>query len=334
MVRVPCSIACAVLVAGCSLDEGGTSANAGDAGDLDVASGADGAVDDAPFSSDVLAVDVLGDAPPADAGPCTTPTSACGGLPAGWNPVAFVENPTSTCPSGWTTRTGLDKPAAGPTACSCSCTGANPTCDGADLGTNIAPAFLCALGAKTLPMASSACKSIGSTTLDNYIKVPPIAPSGGGCAVVLKANAADVTATPVRECDPVPACKGDLCAGIAPSTYLACVEKAGDQATCPNGFPNRYLVGDAVNPQCGNGTCACGAKASCGAPSLLLYSDTTCATKVLETPADDKCNATNANGTKFQSYRYLSTPSVQCTGSGAASATPVVVTTLRTACCP
>jgi hypothetical protein len=248
--------------------------------------------------------------------------------------VAFAENPTSACPLGWTARTGLDKPAAGPTACACTCTPSNPTCDGANLDTNISPLGLCLIGGKTLPTASSACTSIGSTTLDNYIKVPPIAMKGGGCAALTKANAADVTATPVRECDPVPGCAGNLCAGVAPSTLLACVEKDGDQATCPTGFSNRYLVGDVVDPQCGNGTCACGSTPACSAPSLVLYSDTACATKVFDTPADDKCNGTNASGTKFQSYRYLSTPSVQCTASGTAAANPALTTTLRTACCP
>jgi len=314
---VTCLIVCAAFVGGCSLDEGGASTSPDD--DAGVIDGVD-----APVAS--------GDAQPAEAGPCKTPASACAGLPVGWSPVAFVENPSSSCPAGWTTRAGLDKLVAGPTACACDCTPTKPTCDGADLGTNIAPASLCILGAKTLPMASSACKSIGSTNIDNYIKVPPIARSGGACAALVKANTAALSATPVLECDPTPACQGDLCAGTAPSTFLACVEKVGEETTCPGGFPNRSLVGDAIDPQCGTGTCACGATSACSAPTLSLFSDTACSQKVLDTPADDKCNATNASGTKFQSYEYLSTPSIQCAASGAATLNPVL-TTLRTVCC-
>ena len=326
-----------VPAAACGLDEGETGTNpGGDAGVLDVVTGNDVTVSDAPsdapFSSDAILVDVLGDAPPADAGPCTTPVSACAPLPGGWNPVAFVENPSNTCPSGWTTRTGLDKPVAGASACACGCSPKNPTCDGANLNTNISNSNQCSSGAKTLNAASSACKSIGSTNLDNYMKVPPIALSGGSCTVVVNPNSADITATAVRECDPSPACKGDLCAGIAPSTYGACIEKAGPQA-CPGGYPTRYLVGDAVSPQCGNGTCACGATPACSAPTLSLYSDNACATKVLDTPADNNCNATNQGGNSFQSYKYLSTPSIACGATGTATANPAPAANVRTACC-
>lgn len=326
-----------VPAAACSLDEGqtGTSSggDGGDAAALDVVTANDVTVGDAPFSSDAISVDVLGDAPPADAGPCTTPMSACAALPGGWNPVAFVENPSNTCPAGWTTRTGIEKPVAGPSACACGCSSKNPTCDNANLATNISNSPQCANGAKTLNGASSACKSIGSTNLDNYMQVPPIALSGGSCTVVVNPNSADITATPVRECDPTPACKGDVCSGIAPTTYAACIEKGGNQS-CPGGYPTRYLVGDAVSPQCGNGTCACGATPACSAPTLSLYSDNGCATKVLDTPADNNCNATNlGSNVSFQSYKYLSTPSIACAASGAAVANPTVAANVRTACC-
>ena len=336
--RVLCFVLSCLLV-GCGLDDSGlfspatTSGTGGTHVPVDAAggSGGTGAGEPVDASDDQ-------DAPPGpDAGPCDTDADGCVDpvVPAGWQPTAYVENPSADCPADFGPNDdAVTSPTAGSFACSCSCSvSQQPSCVSGTIPTADGSTSACNVAGDLLDAANGACTPVGfAATLDVYSLATPLAPTGGSCGVQA-ASQGNPTATPARLCAPAAGCRSAACAGYAPAGYLSCITTAGDVA-CPGGSPfqNKHLVGTSPTAGCSDCGSSCTLQVTCTQATLDLYGDVGCNALVCALPATGQCLPTNAAGSGVRSYRYSAVPSGGCSADG--TSTPTLgLQQPRTVCC-
>ena len=331
---------------GCGLDESGI-VPGGDGGTILDARLDSNPVDSPPPVDGPPIVDAPGDVPsdvpadvqpPVDAGVCATDANTCVApdVPAGWSPVAYIENSTNACPADWNTSDDyVTNVGNGNATCSCSCSiAAPPSCTTGTTNTKYSNNSGCGSNGVSLTFTNGACQALGGN-LANYFAGSPIPQTGGTCNVTATASGT-LTSTPVRLCVPVPGCDSAACGGYAPAGYKACVVANGDVA-CPSGsmFKNKHAVAKSASPGCTN-TCGSGCTfqgSGCSTPQLHTFSDNNCNTSVVTLPSDNTCVATNNNNAYVGSVSYTATSTVTgCTATGSTSL-QVSYTTQRTVCC-
>ena len=328
MGRALVAVAIALACVSCGLDENGL-APIGDGGPLEDVTSKDGAITDGGAS------DVADSAPPIEAGPCDDDGGACNPpeVPAGWTPVAYVENPTSPCAAPFSAQTDFVKVGNGTAACACTCLkNADPDCTTGKISTFYSDSPGCGTQGGSLTFDAGACFQINGLIHD-YYESDPIAPSGGSCTGQTTLTGALAT-TPVRLCAPDPSCRSAACGGYAPTGYAACIVADGDQS-CPSGssFKNKVSIASSATPSCSDCGTGCALSGSCQTPQVELYTDGQCGSLLVTLPSDGTtCAPTNNGGTVVRGAKYTATPSFNCNATGTTSL-QVATASPRTVCC-
>lgn len=175
--------------------------------------------------------------------------------PPGWQPIAFDSNGRSSCPGDDSARADIQAQQNGNTQCTCTCSGTN--CNGGTdiyLGTGSCPGSPTASGS-----LNQACKTITNpgTDFTNY-RITGGTP-GGACTPSVPNFPAPTNG---RICTSKRTCPGGACAPKG-NGFQSCIQQSGDQ-TCPQGFHNKWVVGDSIND---SRTCA---GCTCGSPSCRV----------------------------------------------------------------
>ena len=271
-------------------------------------------------------------------------------VPPSWELVGYTQSTRPTCPTGWGNAVALVEGVDGGGSCQCTCGApvANPCIEGTasmSLGQNA-----CACGTvQNVPLVSDGgCDPIGapigppcSSWGDGNVK--PIGPKMVACAQSTVPTQI-AYASQGQTCAP-PAMAGGGCAsgggcypGAAPAA--ACIEAAGIQPGCPQGFPHLHYVVEPSNVvdtrQCGS--CGCSSTpASCNGAIVTLFDDPTCSINAVPITANGNCNSFVGDPSDAGWFIYAATPSTtQCSGT---STTPIVDAGLllrapATICCP
>lgn len=321
----------------CSLEEGGLLPGDGGAPPIDATTNdgtviPDSSVSDAPPSDDVVVIpDANDDAPAVDAGPCQTPAAACVGVIPPWKVVLFEPNTALGCPASWPKSDVATDPLPQAGACACTCKATPPTCTPGSLSVTDGANNACGGGSTTTFAYPSKCTN-ATLNLKAYLSVTKIPPTGGSCTADVITSSGKVSFTVARSCAAPQACIGDVCAGLVPAGFKACVDSPGDVACSVPGFTNRTVVGGGASATCAVGTCACGSNPTCGG-SVEFFGQPNCAVKTTTIPADETCNPGNyQNGSSVQSVRYQPQPDAVCSGSGA-PAPDAKLSGVHTICC-
>jgi hypothetical protein len=338
-VRAGAAFLVSALAGACGFSGVGT-AEPGDAGepttelpDADSSAPTPGALD--------AAVDVATDAnADADAQPaaCTTSSTTCtSALEAGWTAIAFASDRTAACPAGYITRDLVKSPAAAAGACTCACAinaADPPTCAKGSFAGLIGTST-CTTTGVTYNVNGAGCTSLNQTgNLSTVARYAPLALTKGTCDSSVTKDAAKLGSTPVRACEPPPACGEDVCRGDGLAPFGSCIAHDGDVA-CPAGpFTTKTLTGPSATLTCG-GCASCTNTASCGPAKLHFFNDSACATEVATRLVNDACNAV-ASGTPNATNSYFKYEVATMNAACTASTTPTTAVALdlpRTICC-
>lgn len=287
-------------------DEGGT----GDAGD--------GAISDAPPSDNYV--------PPFDANGC----DACAPpiVPMGWTPAVFSTTTTS-CPSGFSNLALVKTaPMAQASACTCSPTNlVQPVCDNGSLSV-----LDCNVNnPQTVNLNGPGCTAASITAPSSW-KASPLAASNGSCTAMATSDTSKLSSTSAAVCYPT-GCPDNLCKGMAPAMFSACIETAGDVACPNNDFPNKVAVADAYQLDCSSACSTCTATADCTNAAVYFYTDNTCGSLVSFLTVDGMCHASGVPSAMTSYAKYVAVmqnPKYTTSGSMTGKATPINPKTL---CC-
>lgn len=335
--------------AGCALEREGTgnvlasggAAGAGIGGSAGVATGGTGAtpvvdastggttpIDDA--GNDAI---VVPDATP-EASACNTPPGACvGGVPVGWEVVAFAVDPAGGCPAGFFQTNKKTNPMVAPGGCDCGCTITTPPCVNGSTTTyySYTSGGNCGTQGGPLNVSGTGCHSLGgSYQLNNYYKSAPL-PVGGACTGNVLFDATKFTTQIGVLCQPPSGCQEEVCAGQVAAGFASCIQTAGDVA-CPGApFVNKTLVMDAAIPTC-SACDGCSVKAQCNNPRVTFYSDGACSNVVHNVASNGQCVSVQGSGTIVAFKYQVDVANAACTATGKkeASITPTAPVTV---CC-
>lgn len=372
MVLVGSGLAAFGLVWGCGLDVVGTLAAEGEGGseaglpDGTIVVQGDGAtcvVSGAEICNDGIDNDCNGLVDCLDPG-CAG--HACVTIPQGWSAVTVTRtrgadagidpDAGSGCPTGWANpRVLVDNPRGQSNNCACRC-GATPpgtnTCVrdvDVQIGIDSNNDGNCGDRTPTLNLDGT-CQLIpftwgGGPNAVDRIREQGLAPQNVACPVLSAVRppvvddgalvACDLTAT-TSTCTSGTAC-------IPPGGITICLAQAGNQPTCPAGFPSRRVVVPATGIT-DNRTCAAGCQcttntASCDDRRLRFYDSDQCDNQIRDVPVNDTCTGPGGSGTPTH-YRYTANPNpatVGCVVQGSSSSNVVgglALPAQTTICCP
>jgi len=166
-----------------------------------------------------------------------------------------------------------------------------------------------------------------------YMAVPTLPPSAA-CTATAATNPADLTKAEVRWCDVAASGADDVCTGVAPPGFSACIVHAGD-TPCPGGnvFTTRTVVSDDVTLSCA--PCStCTLTGTCGSATVAFFADGNCNSAVIGLNADGTCSPTGVANISVGSVLYDATVADAggCVGGGT-SATITATGTTATVCC-
>jgi len=320
-------VAAALLMAACSLDEGGSVGASTDAAPVPEASDLDGGADSDP--SDVADVGVP-DVPASckDTGPCTQ------SIPQGWVLGSVPQNPADLCPVGFATKDYLAQVTAQAGACDCGCTVTkDPACDQGTVSLTYASDSSCSL--QSVSLTFPGCKyMLGTYTLASYVESARLPPTGGTCTGDTVEDRTKTQKSPLRACDAPSKCAEDYCSGALVSGGSdVCIHKDGDEPTCPVGFATRRtVVGADFALGCPACTCDVKGPSTCTATSIRLYNDSSCATEKASFVADGTCGLVQNPGSTVSYAKYVGTLTKACTATGTKTAAPTLAQK-TTICC-
>ena len=315
-----------MLLAACSLDEGGSYA-AFDAGsEASTTDGPRDAVND--MTSE-----------PSPPLPCTTDASACiSALQPGWAPVAFEASRTLGCPANFAvTSDVVSNPQAQAGACSCNCvTTAPPSCGVGVLNGSFGNTNQCN-GGNNPPFTITTdgqCVDWGGTFgLVPYHNWTKLGLTAGTCTSSATPDTTKVARADMRTCMPGPMCAEDVCAGNVPAGFQACIVHDADVPCPPGPFSNRAgVVGDAVQLSCA--ACAgCSATGTgCGAATVDYYANANCTGSLATDNVNGSCVPSASSVTGISHFKYTGTVQNPTCAPGASTPTPDL-TMKRTVCC-
>jgi hypothetical protein len=278
------------------------------------------------------------DGPVAEAGACTTTSTACtDALAAGWTPIAFAQDRTVACPSSYTEIDLVAAPVASAGACTCACqiSGADPPTCSKGLFAGLVGSSSCTGSGVSYDTNGPGCTAISSaTTLSTYAKYtgPPFA--AGTCTSSVVKDPAKLATSAVRGCRPPPSCAEDVCAGTGGAPFGSCVEHDGDVA-CPGApFVNKTTVGATASLTCG-GCASCQNSGTCGTATLHFFNDSACTTELATRLVNGACNtlATGTSGTPVSYFKYSSAVLNASCAPTSSPTTSAALDTPRTICC-
>jgi hypothetical protein len=281
-----------------------------------------------------------GDVDCADSDCAMTGYSCAAPAPVGWSgPEVLFEQPGATgstpdCPASYPHLdfVGGASPSGDPATCApCVCEPPNPTCDATQFQTFSAK--MCKGTMTSLDTPSGACVTLG---MPASVIVGKAQQGSLDCAV----TGGEATIPPLTWASRAVACGGaSLGAGCevgvcaprpqAPFGQRLCVWQSGDQA-CPGGYPQKRTLAQ-VKDDRGCSACGCTTEnpPACTV-TTTLYSDATCQTAIIDTPAPDTC----ASLVPAQSVKVdvTSTGGASCAASGG-TPTGGVQESVTTFCC-
>jgi hypothetical protein len=185
----------------------------------------------------------------------------------------------------------------------------------------------CGSTGTTLNVPGSGCVALSGNLSTYFAATPP--PATVSCSWAVNTDPTKVTATAERYCDVPTACQEDVCNGVVPAGFSACIYVSGTD-TCPSGWNAETTVGDATTLSCS--TCGCNASASCTGGDVQFYSDNACSTALVSLAVNGSCVTTSGGG-QVKSYKYSATvTNAQCTATGSDTAT-TGLTAQHTICC-
>ncbi len=293
----------------------------------------DSASDQQADGTDANVADTVAPKNDVDPGPCVADAGACNALltnlPPGWTPAIFA--PTLIgCPNDFTGSIFYTDPQVQLGACSCAPINTTPpTCttvkrrSGTQCGTvQNAPDII----------VNGMCGTAAGT-LGNSEELTPQPASGGACTSNPQPDQGKFTTGKGSVCETT-ACAQNICAGIAPPNYVACIETMSDTA-CPANTPfqTRHAAGSNMALDCNTACGACTPSGACGMASVRLYSDGSCANPITNIPADGVCRDFGLTGTSFASEGYAVTLSNVAYTPSAPQPGKVATSGARTLCC-
>jgi len=161
--------------------------------------------------------------------------------------------------------------------------------------------------------------------------VAPLAARAGTCTTGATANQAALTKPAQHYCDVPAVSVANVCAGIVPTGYDACITIGNQTAACPSPFTRQFRVQDGATVTCA--TCTqCSLTATCSNQALTLFSQAGCAGNIGTITANNTCQGTNAEEVAVNSIQYTATMSPPLCAAGT-SAPTTTVTGPRTICC-
>jgi hypothetical protein len=293
----------------------------------DATSGDASAVDAAPDASPLDAAPDAGplDAAP-DANPCGPNANACANLPNIWTPIAFDPAMQKACASGFAQLGNyVTAPTSNGAVCTCQAQGNTFSCTTGKLSTG--NGGNCGSGGPSFSVSGGQCL-VTQGSVSQTMKLSPIGLTGS-CTAAATPDLTKVSVTTTTACT-AQKCPGDICAGVVPQGFNACIVAQGLQS-CPAPFnASKYTVGDQKTATCG--ACTCSGTASCSNDKLEFFSQNGCNGNDLLATVTSSCQGTGANNATFQSVRYTATMGPVNYTLGASSAA-LDVTNARTVCC-
>ena len=333
-------VLCVLTSIQCGIDENGLletdAAVASDGSSFD-GNATDGAGDGG-NQLDAQSGDALPDvpSPPVEAGICDEDANYCQGptVPSGWSPVAYAENPATSCPTtGWPTQDDyLANVQDGTATCGCGCTKTgDPNCTTGKVSTFFSDMLGCGQPGQAITFNDGGCVAVNGN-IANYYSSTALAPTGTGSCTSQAAPSGNLATTPARTCTPDSKCTSATCAGTVPSGWLACIVADGDQA-CPSGSPfaQKHAIAKSATFGCAQ-TCGCNVTGTCDSPQVHMFNNGGCANPLVTLASDGTCVATNNGNTFVASMNYTATPNFKCNATGS-SAVQVQPTTPKTVCC-
>lgn len=236
--------------------------------------------------------------------------AGCSTAPTEWTAASLSTGEGGSCPAGATAQTVFESPSAGACTCECGAPKVNPctqgskltykiggqnttSCGGGDLTVNVTG------GCDPLQASGAAIGSLSCNSgLCQYVGAPALTATAP--------QACDVTQKPAVSS----ASKSTLCTAAGASA--SCLVRAGDLA-CPTGFPQKHVVyaETAINDTRVCTGCACTTgTATCGAPTITLYSNATCTgTPVGSGAVNGTCVKIAESINAASHFKYTSAPS-------------------------
>lgn len=324
-------------LAACGLEIGGTlggaDADLADGGAGDGPAQLDGALDTA--AMDVTSVPDAVDEPGPPL-PCTTPPGACvGAVPGGWTLVAYETSRAKGCPANFTQQDVVGGPQAQAGACDCGCNVTKqPVCDVGSIPFKVTGAN-CGSAGVTANVNGPNCTNLGAATIADHVQGAPIPPSGGTCTAPTITDPNKVTVTPARQCVAPNECKEDVCNGVVPSGFSACISRSGAQ-TCPLGWNANQpiVIGTGVDLACTGCTCQVNQTSTCTGATMALFNNNNCSGNPVSTlTVDGNCNVPASVGSSVDHFKYQATLNTVCQATGAKTPTTLDVTGKLTVCC-
>jgi hypothetical protein len=276
---------------------------------------------------------------PDDSGTTDAPTGGdagpvCGGtVPVGWS-LALYSPSSSPCPNGVAGHDLVGQATVGASACSCSCAVIQQRdCAQGTITASFAPGSgNDACVTPWLAMAVNGCTAVPPAAFD-HVQAAPLAPQGTGtCAGTVQGDDTQVSRVAQLYCD-VPTTSTDaVCAGTAPTGFLACIIASGN-ISCPSStaFLTEFHVQDDVTLSCP--PCSvCTVQTTCTNATVSIFAGGSCAPPAVGTfAANNTCVDTNPNEVTVSSMTYTATPNSMCVpGSSTGTTQPVRP---RTICC-
>jgi hypothetical protein len=282
----------------------------------------------------------------ADAGCMPVGTIDCFVLPSGWNVVAYAQDGSAQCPTGFMTNAATFEEGPTASASACTCSGCaittQPTCLAGQVGIHYDVGVGgCNLSYNALQNPGTPGGACGTDNYHSMIlgiwhtEFDPPPPSGAACDAPSASHKDQITfASTDRVCsaDSLTAagCNATTCSPSVPSPFAACIAQAGDVA-CPAGpFGVKHLVGSDVVFDCA--PCGCSVSATCSG-TVTYFTDGACTMGAMTMQADGQCHGI-PNGGTFGSYEYAASPSgVTCNQGPAPAASNLSLTGTETICC-
>lgn len=280
-------------------------------------------------------VDATGQGEAAPPAPCAPKGSACvDALGAGWTPIAYASTRGAKCPQNYTEQDLVGDAVAGAGACTCACAPSQadpPSCSVGQAASMIGQSQ-CNQTGITYTFNGSGCNAFGPATVASVGQMTPLPPHVGACTSSTKSDTSKLTARDVRACVPPSACLEDVCQGVSPVGFAACVAHDGD-VMCPGApYVNRTVVGTQATLACG-GCAGCANTVTCSNASIHFFVDVLCVVELASRKIDGNCNplASGVVGT-VTGYKYDVSMNAQCAAQAPATS-GVALAGQRTVCC-
>lgn len=249
-------------------------------------------------------------------------------VPPNWSLTSYADG-KGECAMGLDKKEVVSEAAVTGDACSCACNVTQqPDCSSGQIVRNLdyVNSPTCNTMATTLQVSNGCSQFNGALTTQAQHYSASLAASGGQCQYDAKGDDGKLTSKSARLCTPPANCQGLLCGANA------CITQAGDQ-TCPNGFPNKHVVGTAAKLECSSCSGGCKVEGVCGG-TLSFYTDMGCTQGKRDFPVDGSCG-TNAFVQTYYSYTFKG----QLAKAGCAAGSPPTSTgtakldQMATVCC-